>query len=109
MRGYTQDYVAAKLGIAQNSYSRIENHQTKLSSETLEKLAKILNVTLADILSPEPIIVNFHDASNAAKSSFQHIEQQILNQKELYEKIIASKDEEIAQLKKTIDLLTAKK
>jgi len=108
MRGYSQDYVAAKLGIAQNSYSRIETCQTKMNLEMLEKLAKILNVTPADIMSAEPIIVNFNGSGNDIPGPFHRIEQYVMSQKELYEKIIASKDAEIAQLKKTIDLLTAK-
>jgi transcriptional regulator with XRE-family HTH domain len=108
MRGFSQEYVAAKLGIAQNSYSRIETNQTKLSSEMLEKLSKELGVSPADILSAEPIVVNFYGTNNGSQGNFGTIENIYTSEKELYEKIIASKDEEIARLQKTIDALIAK-
>jgi len=38
-RNYSQEYIAEKLGITQNAYSRIENNQTRLTAERLEKLA----------------------------------------------------------------------
>jgi len=42
MRGFSQENVAAKLGIMQNAYSRIENNQTKLESSMLVKIAEVL-------------------------------------------------------------------
>jgi len=51
LRGYSQENIAARLGITQTSYSRIENNQTKLDTVILEKLAKELGVTVIDILS----------------------------------------------------------
>ncbi len=109
MRGFSQEYLSQKLGIAQNSYSRIENNQTKLSSEMLEKLAKELGVSPIDILSNEPTIINFYGANHGAQGSFGVIETFNAGQKELYEKIITGKEEEIARLQKIIDSLLAKK
>lgn len=108
LRGFSQENVAAKIGITQAAYSRIENNQSKLDTAVLEKIAAELGVSPIDIMSAEPIIMNFYGANHGAQGNFQHIEQQILTQKELYEKIIASKDEEIMRLQKTIDALIAK-
>lgn len=39
MRGYSRENVAAKLGIAQNTYSKIETNQSRLESGMLVKIA----------------------------------------------------------------------
>jgi transcriptional regulator with XRE-family HTH domain len=50
-RNYSQEYVAEKLGITQNAYSRIETNQTRVSADRLRQLSDILNVPIAEILS----------------------------------------------------------
>ncbi len=59
LRGFSQEYMANKLSMAQNTYSRIEKNQTKLTAELLDKVSKELGVSPVDILSNEPAIVNF--------------------------------------------------
>lgn len=59
-RGYTQDYMAKKLGIAQNVYSKIEKNEKSTIDETmLEKIALLLGVSTEDIKSPTPIVMSF--------------------------------------------------
>ncbi|MEO7214195.1 helix-turn-helix transcriptional regulator [Mucilaginibacter sp.] len=108
LRGFSQEHVATKLGIAQTAYSRIETNQTKLSTEMLEKLAKELGVSPVDILNSDPVVVNFY-GPNHGSAPFGTIQTVNVGEKELYEKIIASKDDEIARMQKTIDSLLAKK
>lgn len=45
MRGYTQEYMAYRLHIAQNSYSKIELGQIKLKIEMKEDILRILETT----------------------------------------------------------------
>ncbi len=59
IRGFSQEHMANRLDIAQNTYSRIETNQTKLTAELLARVAKELGVSPVDILSSEPAIVNF--------------------------------------------------
>lgn len=59
LRGYSQAYLAEKLGIAQNSYSRIESNQTKLDTAMLAKIAAELGVSPAELLNTEPTVINF--------------------------------------------------
>jgi len=108
-RGYSQEYVAAKLKIAQNTYSKLETNQTKLTTAALEKIAEVLEVSINDLLSEEPIVLNFNGTNHGAQGSFGLIEHFHAGQIELYEKIIAGKDEEIARMQKIIDGLLAKK
>ncbi|QTE35871.1 helix-turn-helix transcriptional regulator [Mucilaginibacter gossypii] len=108
LRGYSQENVAAKLGMTQASYSRIENNQTKLDTSLLEKLAKELGVSASDIMSAEPVVVNFYGPNHGA-APFGSIGTINIEQKELYEKLLTSKDEEIAHLKLIIESLLPKR
>jgi transcriptional regulator with XRE-family HTH domain len=108
LRGFSQEHIATKLGIAQTAYSRIELNQTKLSSEMLEKLAKELGVSPVDILNSEPVVVNFY-APHGSAAPYGTIENSYLGQKELYEKMLTGKDEEIVRLNSIIEKLLVKK
>lgn len=50
MRNFSQKYVAAKMGISQNAYSKIENNITQLTVHHVKELSKILDVPLTDLL-----------------------------------------------------------
>ncbi len=47
---YTQEYVAFKLEISQNAYSKIELGYTKLTVETLFNIADLLETDITDFL-----------------------------------------------------------
>ena len=49
-RDYTQDYLAMKLGISQNAYSKIELAYTRITLERLIQIAQVLNVDIVDLL-----------------------------------------------------------
>jgi transcriptional regulator with XRE-family HTH domain len=51
-RNYTQDYLAAKLQISQNAYSKIELGYSSITLSRLISVAEILEVDLADIICP---------------------------------------------------------
>lgn len=45
---YTQAYIAKKLGISQNAYSKIESAHTNFSVKRLYEIAVILDIPVAD-------------------------------------------------------------
>jgi transcriptional regulator with XRE-family HTH domain len=49
-RDYTQDYLALKLGISQNAYSKIELGYSKITLDRLFHIALILEVEVNDVL-----------------------------------------------------------
>ena len=49
-RNYSQQYLAGKLGISQKAYSKIETNQTRLSVDSLLKIAEILETSINKIL-----------------------------------------------------------
>lgn len=102
LRNFSQEYVAENLGIKQNSYSKIENNQTKLTAEMLQKISVFFGVSPMDIINQQPAIVNFQ-ANQGTQQAIGHIETFVSTQKELFEKIISSKDSEIIRLIKQVE------
>lgn len=50
LRNLSQKYVAGKMGISQNAYSKIENNITQLTVHHVKELSKILDVPMTDLL-----------------------------------------------------------
>lgn len=98
LRGFSQEHMASELGIAQNTYSKLETGQTKLSADTLKKVAEILGVLPVDIISNQPAIINF-ESNHGAQG---HVEHFYAYQREFVEKMVVSKDNEIQHLKDII-------
>jgi transcriptional regulator with XRE-family HTH domain len=109
-RNYSQEYIAEKLGITQNAYSRIENNQTRLTAERLEKLAVILEITPMELLSEKEPVICFSDAPVPSKQEKdEHWKEMIENTRQLYGQVICSKDEKIAHLETEISFLRKEK
>lgn len=96
LRGYSQEHVASKVGIDQTKYSRIESNIQKPTAELLKNIAETLGVSVDEILNNEPVIIN-NNASNKG-TQIGHNENFYADQKELYEKLIASQKAENERL-----------
>jgi len=57
-RNFNQDYMADKLDISQNAYSKIENGTSKISTDRLEQVAKVLDVPVESLLGSDRNIFN---------------------------------------------------
>jgi transcriptional regulator with XRE-family HTH domain len=105
LKGFSQDYMAGKLAMSQNNYSKIEIGEIKISTDMLENIAEIFDLRPEDVLSfDEKFIFNnntFHDQSNQVgfNNTFSNKE------RELYEALIREKDSKIALLEKVTELL----
>jgi transcriptional regulator with XRE-family HTH domain len=53
MRNYSQEYVAGKMGISQNAYSKIENSITQLTVSHVRQISSILEVSIMDLLKDD--------------------------------------------------------
>ncbi|PAM91429.1 transcriptional regulator [Flavobacterium sp. IR1] len=51
LKNYTQEYMADQLGVTQAGYSKIEKGKTVLSFEKLVEIARILEISVEDIIS----------------------------------------------------------
>lgn len=52
-RNYTQEYLAAKLHISQNAYSKIELGYTRITIDRLFHIAEVLGVDATEIINSE--------------------------------------------------------
>lgn len=103
-KGLRQQDVAEKLNMNVRSYQNLEGGVTKLDLERLEQVAEVLDTTTEDLLRPEGIIIHQEVRDNATNSKnglFYHygIEEEIFN------RLLAAKDEEIKYLKEKVDQL----
>lgn len=55
-RNYTQEYLAFKLSISQNAYSKIELGHTKLTVDRLFQIAEVLEVDPVVMIKPGMIL-----------------------------------------------------
>lgn len=52
-KGYSQEFVASKLYITQQAYSRLEKNPESITLQRLRDLAKVLNVPLLTLIGEE--------------------------------------------------------
>lgn len=106
LKNYSQCYMADCLNISQKTYSRIENDEMSPTVELLYKVSEILEVRFETILnlntqnilnnSPQHQTGDEFNACNATEVRFV---------KELYERLIKSKDDLISELQSEINRL----
>jgi transcriptional regulator with XRE-family HTH domain len=97
-KGYTFDNMAYELSITPAAYRKIETGETKLTLERLFRIAEILCVSLSDLLEIGNDV--FHQTNNETATGYQQkIENFYQENKEVYEKLLQCKEEQIALLK----------
>ena len=98
--GYTLENMAHELDITPAAYRKIETGETKLTVERLFCIAEILKAPVSDLLEIESV---FQQTNHENATGYQ---QKVANfyqeNKEVYEKLIASKDEQIALLRSLV-------
>lgn len=113
LKNYSQRYVADKLSVSQSAYSDMENGKIAVSTDKLEEIAKILEVSKETIerFSDQMIFNDCLQSGNYNQTIYNNpiekidelytaliaqLKQQIADQKEM----LQSKDELISALKK---------
>ena len=86
LRGYSQEYVAANLGMTQNSYSKIESDATNITVKRLDEIAKVLGVEVSTILGfDEKQVFNTHfNDSSTNGGNVVYLESSFKNERGLY-------------------------
>jgi transcriptional regulator with XRE-family HTH domain len=70
-KGFSQEYVAFNLNISPKTYSNMENNKSSISINTLEKLAKLYDKNILDILLDDKVLMQHKTLSDT--SSMQGI------------------------------------
>lgn len=92
-RNYTQEFVAFEIGVGQNTYSKYETGQIKITVDILCKLSAILNVSLSHLL----------DQTDTELYQIKHNNPYA---EKLFDQLMASKNAEIETLKQCNEELT---
>lgn len=99
-KGFSQDYMANVLDISQASYARLENEDTKVTVDRLYKIAEILETNIIDFFDADRITIQ---SQNNYDGSYGLVQNLTIENKEILDKLIKSKDEQIGLLQKVID------
>jgi transcriptional regulator with XRE-family HTH domain len=111
-KNYTQEHMAEVLHLSQRAYSSIENGQTQLTVERLYEIAEALKVSIGEIIGVENQNVfnnNFNNHALHNKGNLVFHQDAFDEQRNLYERLLASKDDEIKTLKERLGLKNASK
>lgn len=103
IKGYSQEYIASKMSIKQNSYSKLERGETNLSIDRLMEICSVLEIELSTLMNFDEKMVfnnctqngNFGENNTFVFNAVEKIQ-------ELYERIIKAKNEEIETLNKLL-------
>ena len=63
-KGYTQEYVAANIGVATSSYNQYETGARSIPADIAERIAGVLGVARDDIFLPVKFTVREHTQDN---------------------------------------------
>lgn len=99
-KGFSQHYMANILDISQASYARIENEDTKVTVDRLYKIAEVLDTNIIDFFNADSVIIQ---NQNNYEGSYGLVQNLTVENKEIYEKLLKSKDEQIDLLTKMIE------
>ena len=105
-KGFSQEYMAQELGINQSSYAKIEKENTKLTVERLQRISEVLEVEISSLLnSSKQNIFNQTNEKESNGNVYGYIENLHIENKEITEKLLHSKDELILKLQDQISFL----
>ncbi len=106
LKNISRQFLADNVGISLKTYSNIENNLTSPDIDTLEKIAETVNVSLYKLLNfDEKIVLNNHGKHVENFGNNFHRYGISDQEKDLYNSLLSSKDEQIKQLNDTVEFL----
>jgi transcriptional regulator with XRE-family HTH domain len=112
LRGYSQEYMASKLGMSQNNYHKIEVNEIDITVSRVDKLCKVLQVDSSTLLNFDDKYIfnntfNNNSENNAGANMIMH-DYDFEAERKLYERLLVAKDEELRTKNELILLLKSK-
>ena len=101
-KGISHEAMAVNLGISQAAYTKLENKETKLTVDRLYKIAEILDTKIEKLLDLNTNKIyqqEFKDQS----TNYQEIQNLYQENKDVFERLIESKDEQIVFMKSLLE------
>ena len=100
--GFSLASMAYVLHIRQATYDRLENEDTKVTVNRLYKIAEILDSNIIDFFDSDRMVIQNQTNQEVAFGN-GYVENLHIENKETYEKLLKSKDEQIELLTKMIE------
>lgn len=85
-KSFSQDYMAEKLGITQQAYSKIENQISEASISRLQQICEILDVPLPELLGLDKETLGTGEEESLMPSERKVYHEIIVNQQRIIEK-----------------------
>jgi transcriptional regulator with XRE-family HTH domain len=104
-KSISQDFLAKKLGFTQKAYSKIENNETKLNVEVLQRISEILEVPVETFFnnSQQPILNDFSNRTGGDNVIYKNNSMEKIE--DLYKELLKSKDDVISSKVSEIETL----
>lgn len=99
-KGFSHENMAIELNMSTSAYNKLERCETTLSLERFLKILEILNTPITEIFQ----IIESNENKNIKEMEATKIENLYQENKKTYEKLLASKDDQIALLKTLLEM-----
>lgn len=99
LKGYSQEVLAAELGITKRAYSKLERGDTQLTVTRLYEISNILGMSPRDVLGFEAANVYNNSPQQKGGSYVAYNNTEVEYVRNLYERLLAEKDVQIELLK----------
>lgn len=100
LKGFSQEVMAAELGITKRAYSKLERGDTQLTVTRLYEISKILGMSPRDVLGFEATnVFNNNPQQQKGGSYVAYNNTEVEYVRNLYERLLAEKDVQIELLK----------
>jgi transcriptional regulator with XRE-family HTH domain len=104
-KGYTQEFMANRLGISQNSYHKIESGKTKVTVQLLEKVAEIFEVDILKLMQEDRREIKIKQSSHDQSTGFLfHSKEDLDHERSLWKSTEKALLETIIALKEVIEV-----
>lgn len=111
---WSQEYMAEQLGLSKNGYAKIERGESRPSLDRLEQITAVFGIGMTDLFSDERQSICLISENSQHSSNYYHSDNTLILENEKLksslahqELLLKEKDEQIALLKRMIDLLNA--
>lgn len=107
LRNLTQDHMARQLGMDQSQYSKIETGKAKPDQDKLVKIAEALDVPLAELVSPEPLVLNMQHANGKEVANGSRVQQELpVTSEQFLRELVGKLEQHIQELNRLNNRLT---
>ncbi|MFT3886079.1 MAG: helix-turn-helix transcriptional regulator [Flavobacteriales bacterium] len=105
--GYSQEYMAERLGISPPAYSRKENGETKLDLDWLRDTTKELDMDLMELLASESVTVTVQEQKGGANGCIHVVNQNGIASEDVLRSIAERYEAHVKELQETNKRLLA--